>query len=37
VEQYDEFGIVKSNLNYEDDSVFADEEPPADMSYYGHK
>ena len=23
VEQYNEFGIVKSNLNYDDDSVFA--------------
>ncbi len=34
VEQYDEFGIVKSNLNYDDDSDFVDEEPPADMSYY---
>jgi hypothetical protein len=26
VEQYDEFGIVKVNLNYDDDSVFANEE-----------
>jgi hypothetical protein len=34
VEQYDEFGIVKVNLNYDDDSDFADEKPPADMSYY---
>ncbi len=34
VEQYDEFGIVKVNLNYDDDSDFADEKPPGDMSYY---
>ena len=34
VEKYDEFGIVKVNLNYDDDSDFADEKPPADMSYY---
>jgi hypothetical protein len=34
VEQYNEFGILKSNLNYDDDSDFANEEPPADMSYY---
>ncbi len=34
VEQYDEFGIVKVNLNYDDDSDFANEKPPADMSYY---
>lgn len=34
VERYDEFGIVKVNLNYDDDSDFADDIPPADMSYY---
>jgi hypothetical protein len=34
VEQYNEFGIVKSNLNYNDNSDFTDEEPPADMSFY---
>ena len=34
VEQYNEFGIIKSNINYDDDSDFADEEPPSDMSYY---
>jgi len=34
VERYDEFGIVKVNLKYDDDSDFADDIPPADMSYY---
>jgi hypothetical protein len=34
VDKYDEFQIVKVNLNYDDDSDFADEKPPADMSYY---
>jgi hypothetical protein len=34
VDQYNDLGIIKSNLNYDDDSVFADEEPPVDMSYY---
>jgi hypothetical protein len=33
-EQYDEFGIVKGNLNYDDVSDFADVKAPADMSYY---
>jgi hypothetical protein len=31
-DKYDEFGIVK--VNVDDDSDFADEKPPADMSYY---
>jgi hypothetical protein len=33
-DQYNEYGIVKSNINYDTDSDFADEEPPPDMSYY---
>ena len=33
-ERYDQYGIVKINVNYDDDSDFADEKPPADMSYY---
>ncbi len=34
VDQYNDLGISKSNLNYDDDSDFADEEPLVDMSYY---
>jgi hypothetical protein len=32
VDQYNDLGIIKSNLNYDEDSDFADEEPPVDMS-----
>ncbi len=31
---YSEMGLIKSNVNYDDDSAFADEEPEEDMSYY---
>ena len=34
VENYRDNGIVKSNINYDNDSDFADEKPPPDMSYY---
>ena len=34
VDDYDELGIVKSNIDYDEDSDFADEAPPPDMSYY---
>ncbi len=33
-DQYNEYGIVKSNINYDKDSNFADEQPPPDMSYF---
>ena len=33
VEKYDEFGIVKVNLNYDDDSDFADEKPPVTIPF----
>ncbi len=29
-----EMGLIKSNVDYDDDSAFADEEPEEDMSYY---
>ena len=32
--QYNEYGLVRSNINYDDDSAFEDEEPVQDMSYY---
>ncbi len=34
VDEYNEIGIVKSNINYDEDSDFADEKPAFDMSYY---
>ena len=33
-DNYNEDGIVKSNINYDSDSDLVDEEPPPDMSYY---
>ena len=32
-DQYSEMGLIQSNIDYDDDSAFADEEPEEDMSY----
>ncbi len=34
VDEYNELGIIKSNINYDDDSDFANEEPSVDTTYY---
>ncbi len=34
VDEYNELGIIKSNINYDDNSDFASEEPSVDMTYY---
>ena len=34
LDRYTEMGLIKSNVDYDDDSTFADEEPDEDMSYY---
>ena len=33
-DRYSEMGLIKSNVDYDDDSASADEEPEEDMSYY---
>ena len=34
LDQYSEMGLIKSNVSYDDGSVFDDKEPEEDMSYY---
>jgi hypothetical protein len=34
VQQYNKFGVIRSSINYDEDSAFEDEEPTFDMSYY---
>ncbi len=34
LDRYSVMGLIKSNVNYVDDSAFADKEPEEDMSYY---
>jgi hypothetical protein len=33
LDRYSAMGLIKSNVNYDDDSAFADEEPEEDMTY----
>jgi hypothetical protein len=33
VQQYNKFGVIRSSINYDEDSAFEDEEPTFDMSY----
>jgi hypothetical protein len=33
VQQHNEFGVIRSSIDYTEDSAFEDEEPTFDMSY----
>ena len=37
VDDYTEYGLVKSTINYDDDSAFEDDEVPQDMNYFRDK
>ena len=37
VDDYTEYGLVKSTINYDDDSAFEDDEVPQDMKYFRDK
>jgi hypothetical protein len=34
VQQYNKFGVIRSSIDYDEDSAFEDKEPTFDMSYY---
>jgi hypothetical protein len=34
LDRYSEMGLIKSNVNYDDDSAFADKDPEEEMSHY---